>query len=529
MAQSPGRAVEILDSDSVRMADCRFLAARDDTTAVRAVNSERVVVTSCVFEDYGAAHFAWDSTTGQISHNVIVGGGDGMRIANSSNVTMHSNRICELGGSAIDIASSTEVTVSFNTMIGNRRGLIVSELSRVRLDSSLVVNSLNASVQVDSGSSVESGRNLFFGNAVGPTGLVGSNEAPDISDEPRFGLVPTRENCPRLTVGVESRAFSYAADGLSLGAEVTELALAREEPPALQDTVVIEAEAAELGENFTTSRDNEASGAAVAQAIAVGAPSALGFRFPASEGRYDIRVVARADNTTESIYRLWVDQAAVAQWQTDEIRDSPPGEPYESIYVMRGVSIARQAQISLDACPRPADAPPSRVECSEAGSAAAVDRFEFFPVDTLPAETLLLEAESEQFALTNYERNETEQGPPPPPSGGFWLEVESPTAGDASATAPFPGEAGVYDVRVDYYDENDGASRFFLDIDETTVREWVWNDSTPSDQANMSTFVSRWAFDVSIDAGSPVTFGGSADGVEPLRVDVLRFFRVDGR
>ena len=107
-------------------------------------------------------------------------------------------------------------------------------------------------------------------------------------------------------------------------------------------------------------------------------------------------------------------------------------------------------------------------------------------------------------------------------SDGMILQVED-KSDPALAAFAFDGEAGLYDIFIGYFDENDGRSRTTLRVDGRDIATWTWDAELGSANASAMTLTSKTFAGIELIAGSVVELVGLADGGEPLRIDAVRF------
>ena len=100
-------------------------------------------------------------------------------------------------------------------------------------------------------------------------------------------------------------------------------------------------------------------------------------------------------------------------------------------------------------------------------------------------------------------------------SGGAWIQ----TQGQGTASWEFKGQAGRYNVRVVYFDEEDGTSTLSASIGTQEVDRWRWDKSLGSDYADLSTLTDRVVGSAQFAPGTRLTLSGQADRAEPLRID----------
>jgi alpha-glucuronidase len=110
-------------------------------------------------------------------------------------------------------------------------------------------------------------------------------------------------------------------------------------------------------------------------------------------------------------------------------------------------------------------------------------------------------------------------------SGG--QAVRCPAAATCAATMRFAGAAGTYDVVVQYFDENDGASAFMLSVAGRTVDRWVADSDLPSNVPNGHTSTRRVVRRVSLAAGDSIRIEARPDRDEGAVVDYVEVVPVD--
>lgn len=103
-------------------------------------------------------------------------------------------------------------------------------------------------------------------------------------------------------------------------------------------------------------------------------------------------------------------------------------------------------------------------------------------------------------------------------SGGKAIECEQTTC---SASTTFTRPNGWYDVAVQYFDLNDGASNFALQIDGTTMDTWTADDTLPSDKLNGHTSTRHVIAGVALRTGDRIRIVATPDGKEPAPLDYL--------
>jgi alpha-glucuronidase len=103
-------------------------------------------------------------------------------------------------------------------------------------------------------------------------------------------------------------------------------------------------------------------------------------------------------------------------------------------------------------------------------------------------------------------------------SGGQAIRCPADTC---AATTSFRGAAGVYDVVVQYFDENDGASTFTLSVGGRQVDRWVADDVFPSREPNGHTSTRRVVRGVRLADGDTIRLDAAPDKDERAVVDYI--------
>jgi hypothetical protein len=85
----------------------------------------------------------------------------------------------------------------------------------------------------------------------------------------------------------------------------------------------------------------------------------------------------------------------------------------------------------------------------------------------------------------------------------------------------FTGATGTYDVVVQYFDENDGASAFSLSVAGRAVDRWVADSDLPSNVPNGHTSTRRVVRGVSLAAGDAIRIEARPDRDEGAVIDYI--------
>jgi alpha-glucuronidase len=127
-----------------------------------------------------------------------------------------------------------------------------------------------------------------------------------------------------------------------------------------------------------------------------------------------------------------------------------------------------------------------------------------------------IEAESMQlqgYQLLDVARAETA-------SGGKAVECAPPTQ-TCTAAFTFQGKAGWYDLAVQYFDQNTGASKFRVLLGEQVVDEWVADDRLPALAVGGDSSTRRWIRGLALRPGDSVRIEGTPDGQEHAAFDYV--------
>ncbi|HEX6802273.1 MAG TPA: alpha-glucuronidase family glycosyl hydrolase [Terriglobales bacterium] len=93
--------------------------------------------------------------------------------------------------------------------------------------------------------------------------------------------------------------------------------------------------------------------------------------------------------------------------------------------------------------------------------------------------------------------------------------------GECSASFKFDRRGGKYDIAVQYFDLNNGASRFEMLVNDRRVDWWAADDHLPSDKMNGHTSTRRTVLGVELRTGDVVKMAGHPDGGEPAPLDYV--------
>ncbi len=124
--------------------------------------------------------------------------------------------------------------------------------------------------------------------------------------------------------------------------------------------------------------------------------------------------------------------------------------------------------------------------------------------------------EAENAALTGY--RPVDVTPLEDASGGKAAECSS---GTCAATFRYDGAAGTYQLRVRYFDQNNGASRFRVRAGQRALDEWTASDRLPTRRIDSTSSSLRVIPDVRLSPGDEIRIEGTPDGGETAALDYI--------
>jgi alpha-glucuronidase len=133
--------------------------------------------------------------------------------------------------------------------------------------------------------------------------------------------------------------------------------------------------------------------------------------------------------------------------------------------------------------------------------------------------------EAESMRLRGYRT--TRVTPPETASGGKAVKCRS-SSKSCTATFTFERNAGRYDISVQYFDQNTGASQFKFLVAGHVVDEWVADDHLPARTFNGSSSTRRWIEGVELHPGDSIEIEGHPDGKEPAGFDYVEIHPAAG-
>src|SRR5277367_7041698 len=107
-------------------------------------------------------------------------------------------------------------------------------------------------------------------------------------------------------------------------------------------------------------------------------------------------------------------------------------------------------------------------------------------------------------------------------SGGKAIEC-APPAQQCSATFSFNRAAGRYDMDVEYFDQNNGKSKFRVFVNDRPVDEWLADDNLPATKPNGDSSTRRHIPHIALRNGDTIRIEGIPDGQEHAALDYIEF------
>jgi alpha-glucuronidase len=108
-------------------------------------------------------------------------------------------------------------------------------------------------------------------------------------------------------------------------------------------------------------------------------------------------------------------------------------------------------------------------------------------------------------------------------SGGKAIEC-SPPAQKCSATFSFDGAAGKYEVDVEYFDQNNGKSKFRVLVGDRVVDEWIADDHLPATKPGGDSSTRRQILGLALRPGDTIRIEGVPDGEEHAALDYIELY-----
>jgi alpha-glucuronidase len=128
--------------------------------------------------------------------------------------------------------------------------------------------------------------------------------------------------------------------------------------------------------------------------------------------------------------------------------------------------------------------------------------------------------EAESMTLNGYVSEDV--APRENASGG--KAIQCADAKGCWATFRFSGEPGAREIDVEYFDQNNGASRFRLFVNGRKVDEWAADDHLPAKRIGGDSSTRRRIHNITLRTGDQVRIEGIPDGEEKAGLDYIEIF-----
>jgi|GEM_PF-1186591 len=262
--------------------------------------------------------------------------------------------------------------------------------------------------------------------------------------------------------------------------------------------VTVEAENMDLN-GFDVKSNASASGKKWVQSNGEASAS---LRFDLSDGTYDITIGYFDENDGRSKMSLRVDGKTIETFTwTKNLGSSLANDKTKTTHVIKGVKIKSRQNVEL-------------VGEANGKEPLRTDYIRFQKKKTSDESSFKggrLEAEDMDFssAMKVVRSNVA--------SGSAWVQTNS----SGSLSFEFDGPNGHYNLKLGYFDENDGVSKMSLKVSGKTISSWKWSKNLRSPSATTSTATTRAFNRVYLERGDVITFTGESNRSEPMRTDYL--------
>ncbi|MCA0997949.1 right-handed parallel beta-helix repeat-containing protein [Alloyangia pacifica] len=299
---------------------------------------------------------------------------------------------------------------------------------------------------------------------------------------------------------------------------------------AVGTVITLEAEDLVLSEGFAVKSIGPASGGTVIQ-NSTGEAQTASYAFDGDAGVYALTLNYFDENDGVSTLRVLINGEEVTSWDWDaELGSSNADTSTQTSKLIDGLELQAGDVLSLQGV-------------NDSGEPLRIDSLSLEMTGTLDSDSTDsdLDAGTEIGTGTetgtetgnsdaigtviSYEAEDLDL------SDGFAVKKIGPASGNAviqnqtdeaqTASLDFDGDAGVYDLTVNYFDENDGVSSLSVLVNGEEVASWDWDAKLGSSNADTSTQTAKLIEGLELQAGDTVTLQGINDAREPLRIDSL--------
>jgi pectate lyase len=333
--------------------------------------------------------------------------------------------------------------------------------------------------------------------------IIGSNPnvKDDNGDADRDGYTNIEEYINGLITGFEPNGCSTSAPApSSTPAPVATPAPTRTPASAPVPSSALKVEA----EDFALTGFVKVADAAASNGYWIEAREASSavMQFMGESGIYDLRLVYFDENDGVSQMTIAVGDKVISSFSFDQDLGSPlANESTKTSKLISRVALQKGDLVTLQGTPNLKEL-------------VRTDSLEFIPSAPI-VQAMPIEIEAEDMLLSG----DFKVGMSSAASGGKWIQ----SAGLGSAKIAFPGVSSQYDVRITYFDENDGAATMSFKVNGRTIKTWTWNKQFGSSLANSTTRTHIVIQSVILKKGDVIELSGSGHNGEPLRTDLIEF------
>ncbi|AFY39735.1 Hemolysin-type calcium-binding region [[Leptolyngbya] sp. PCC 7376] len=251
--------------------------------------------------------------------------------------------------------------------------------------------------------------------------------------------------------------------------------------------------------------------------------------FSGDTGYYDVVVGYYDTSNGTAEISIGIDNKEVDRWYSDESLGTTlvNSDALITRTVAQGVYITYQDLIEIGAT-------------SHLGDSGNLDYIQFIEVEQ-PTETTEIVEQApnvpETSGLPETIRIEAEDTDKVQLSGKYRFESQSFASGGSlvraknsqgyTLTTEFTGTAGLYNIVIGYYDENDGESPVTVNLDGNQLDSWIFDQNLDSNLATANNFVTRTVGNaVSLENGSRLEIHANQESSEFARIDYIEFIAV---
>jgi hypothetical protein len=272
---------------------------------------------------------------------------------------------------------------------------------------------------------------------------------------------------------------------------------------AAEAGIRLEVEDMDLAGGATVTSQSSASNGSYVAATTTDSFNATSL-FQGETGYYDVVVGYYDDNSGAAELNISIDNTELSRWFAD--LDLVTGDNLVQSTVAEAIHIDQFDLIEIGAA-------------EDSGDQGNLDYIQFIkveaPVVALP-DPLRVEAEAMDL------------------SGNYRFESRSFASGDRlvktnsslTATTAFDGPAGLYNIVIGYYDENDGQSPATVSLDGQQLDSWTFDQNLGHNAASSTNFVTRTIEGVTLDPGATLALQTSRQSGEYARIDYVEFVAV---